>query len=293
MKNVIISFVLMLFNMTLLGQSLPNSDFDSWIDYGPYEDPQFWNTPNEYLILFGQYTVSKSTDAYSGDYSAMLETKFLSVTNVPGVITLAQINVDLLNQTYSIDGGIALHENVSKLTGMYKYEAAGNDSAMILIYNFKRDSVGEMDTIGYGISNLGNASTWTPFTVNMDNLNTHIPDTFNVIILSSGAELHAGSILYVDSLAIETNTGIFNLDDNRMITKVYPNPSPDIVYFEASENNKDRILRIFNVSGKLVSELDFREVKTKLNVKKYPIGIYTYQVTKHNRILSSGSFIKQ
>ncbi len=283
----------MLFSMTLFGQSLPNSDFDSWIDYGPYENPQFWNTPNEYLILFGQYTVSKSNDAYSGDYSVMLETKSLSITNVPGLITLAQINVDLLNQTYSIDGGMALHENVSKLTGMYKYEAAENDSAVVLIYNFKRDSAGEMDTIGYGVRNLGNAATWTPFTVNMDNLNTHIPDTFNVIILSSGPELYAGSVLYIDSLAIETNTGIFSLDDNRMITKVYPNPSTDMVYFEASENNKERELRIYDVSGKLVCELDFREVKTKLYVKKYPPGIYTYQVIKHNRILSSGSFIKQ
>ncbi len=276
-----------------VAQSLPNSDLESWIPYGSYEEPQFWNTPNQALSIINESTVFKSTDSYSGDYCAKLETKFIAgFTNVPGVLTLAEINVDLLAQTYSLDGGFALKENVAKLTGMYKYEGADNDSATVIIYNFTRDNEGEMDTIGFGVELLGNNSDWTLFTVNMDNLNNHIPDTFNVVLLSSGAELVTGSVLYIDSLAIETNTGIFSLDDDRITTKAYPNPSSDMIYFETKESDKNRSLRIYTASGIMITESDFGGNKTKINLSKYPIGVYTYAVLKSNRIISNGSFIK-
>lgn len=296
MKNILSLAFLMCFSIFALAQTLPNSEFEVWINYGLFEQPELWNTPNPYTTIVdpGAISVSKSSDAYSGDFSAKIETIDISggTFDVPGVITLANINVDFISVTYSISGGMELKENVSKLSGMYKYQGVDGDSATVLIYNFKRDNQGEIDTIGFGSGYLHDANSWTPFTVNMVNLNTHLPDTFNVIILSSGPELHPGSILHVDSLTIETNTGIINLDYDQISVQVYPNPTSDIVQFETKDIDKGRLVRVYNITGKLVSNSDFSDRKTKISMTEFPSGIYSYKVIKQNKLLNGGSFIK-
>ncbi len=298
MKKLIVVIVFMGMGLISLAQEIPNYNFQSWVSNEIYENPEFWSTSNDPLLaLFGLIPVSKSTDAYSGDYSAQLETKDLSTLglHIPGIVTLAQINIVTSPPSYSINGGLALHENVSKLSGMYKYDGVEGDLATVLIYNFRNDEGSEFDTIGYGVTYLPDASTWTPFTVNMQNLNNHVPDTFNVIILSSSSPdftTGAGSILLVDSISIETNTGIIQLNENIINVKVYPNPSTNNVQFETTEFDKDRRVNIYNLSGKLISTTTFNKLKTIVDVSELPPALYTYSITKNNQILNSGSFIK-
>lgn len=286
----------MSFSIFISAQTLPNSEFELWVNYGPFDEPELWNTPNPIAIYLdpSANSVSKSSDAYTGEYSAKIETITVlgGTLQVPGLITLAQINVDLSSVSYSISGGMALKENVSRLSGMYKYQGVEGDSATVLIYNFKRDNDGEIDTIGYGSGYLLDATSWTPFTVNMQFLNSHVPDTFNVIILSSALELHPGSTLYVDSLTIETNTGIINLGFNQISVNVYPNPSSDFVQFETKDIEKERIIRVYNIAGKLISINDFSERKTKISLRVFPSGIYTYHVIEKNKLVNRGSFIR-
>ncbi len=286
-------------SLSLFGftQTLPNSEFEVWVDYGLFEQPELWNTPNPFTTVLDPtaISVSKSTDAYTGDYSAKIETinAFGGSVQVPGVITLAQINVDFISVSYSISGGLPLKENVSRLSGMYKYQGVAGDSATVLIYNFKRDNDGDIDTIGYGSGYLLDADSWTPFTINMQYLNSHVPDTFNVIILSSALVLRPGSTLLVDSLTIETNTGIINLDFDQISVNIYPNPSSDFVQFETLDIEQGRQISIFDVNGRQVYTNDFSNRKTKISVKEFPSGLYTYQVTLKNKLLNRGTFIKK
>lgn len=292
MKNLVILSLFIIIGYLASGQQIPNHEFNTWVDHGSYEEPEFWNTSNEALAILGETTVFKSNDAYSGSYSALLETRFLlGFTNVPGLMTLADISIDIIAQTYSISGGFALQENVKMLTGMYKYTGVDNDSATVFIYNFKRDNSGDIDTIGYGTTYLHDANEWTPFTVLMDNQNTHVPDTFNVIITSSGPEFHAGSVLKVDSLAIETNTGIIHLDTENQIIVTYPNPATSVVYFEMETVSKTRKLMIFNTVGKLVNELDFNNNILKYQTTDLKSGSYYFMVLDNGHNSGSGSFI--
>lgn len=294
MKNVIIPFVFLLFSVVTYSQQVPNSEFNTWISYGSYEEPENWNTSNEALSILQEETVFKSNDAYSGNYSALLQTRYLfGFTNVPGLLTLADISIDIISQTYTISGGLPLKQNVSKLTGMYKYSGAENDSATVLIYNFKRDEEDNIDTIGYGTTYLHDASNWSPFTVTMVNQNNHIPDTFNVIILSSGPEFHDGSILKIDSLAIETNTGIIYLDDEKPVVNVYPVPSSDFITFETQSASKNRNIHIFNISGKLVDIIDFNNTSHTYSISSLSDGKYVYNIIENGGTRISGSFIKQ
>ncbi len=298
MKKLISVVVLACLCQFTFGQSLPNSNFQLWTNHDTYDSPDYWSTPDSILSLLGLSTVSKSTDAFSGSYSAKLETKeipFIGI-QVPGIITLADINIVLSPLSYSVSGGLALHENVSKLTGMYKYAGVAGDSATVLIYNFKHETGSSFDTIGYGVSVLNNASSWTSFTVNMQNLNNHVPDTFNVIIMSSSNpnfSSGAGSILLVDSLAIETNTGIINLNTNVISVDTYPNPVSNFLRFETSKTDNNRKINIYDINGNLLSTNNFNTTIAQVNVKYLSAGLYLFRVSNNNTILNRGSFIKK
>ena len=70
----------------LQGQTpVPNGDFETWITSGSYQNPQFWDTPNQAIALalpFGTTVVTKSTDHESGSFSARLESKQLTVPSL-------------------------------------------------------------------------------------------------------------------------------------------------------------------------------------------------------------------
>jgi len=298
MKKLVTTIILLGFGFSSFCQTLPNNDFQLWTDYGAYQSPDSWNTPDSLLSMIGTITVSKSNDAYIGSYSARLETKsvlFLGKT-IPGILTFADIGIIFSPPSFYVSGGLYLHENVSRMSGMYKYSGATDDSATVLIYNFKHDAGSEYDTIGYGVTYLHDASTWTSFTVDMVNLNYHVPDTFNVMIMSSSDPLFEsgeGSVLLVDNLTIETNTGVINLSSNQIDVVVYPNPTTDFVRFETVEAVKNRKVIIYNSMGESMIISEFDSPNTSVNVSNLPSGTYLYSITSNNVRLNSGTFIKE
>ena len=99
---------------------IPNGDFENWVSYNGYQNPQYWDSPNQSISLalpFGTQVVTKSTDHESGSYSARLESKQLTFPSiiVPGVITLGTLTIDIFNQTYSISGGTPINDKPTHL----------------------------------------------------------------------------------------------------------------------------------------------------------------------------------
>ncbi|MCF6169648.1 MAG: T9SS type A sorting domain-containing protein [Bacteroidales bacterium] len=295
MKNYLLLFLCFLPVLFLKAQTLPNSNLESWENVGTYEEPVFWNSPNQLTSAFGAVGVTKSEDAYSGNYAARLETIDLlnGLFQAPGLITLA----DLVFQGFdgvTFSGGFFLRENVSRLRGMYKYSGLNGDSASVVIYNFRHPAGEELDTIGSGFAFLHDTSGWAPFEVIMVNKNDHLPDTFNVIFFSSGSEdMQIGSVLLVDSLVIETNTGIIDLWDPPTPLHVYPNPAVDRVNFVAGEEAEKRELIVFDANGKLITKADFPGKTAQLNIQSFKPGLFTYVVIQNNRHVFGGSFLKK
>ena len=302
MKNIILVTSLLLSCLLGYNQQLPNKDFEDWVQTNNYQNPAGWNTPNVFTSLAGEAVVDRSDDAYSGNYSARLESKTISFLNqtflAPGAITLADFNINPINQTFTYSGGLFLQQNVYQLKGVYKYYGVNNDSATILMYNFRNRPDEEYDTIGYGYAYLNDAEEWTPFTVTMRYINGHIPDTFNVLIMSTTDEglqdlSHGGSELFVDSLTIYTNTGIINIWEKPIAIHVYPNPSSSNISFEMKETGNNRILNIYNQEGDLIQKSDFINKILTLDISLLTAGMYSYAVTEKNKIINSGSFIKE
>ena len=295
MKKIIVLVLCALAVQITLGQTLPNSGFEQWVDHTTYMEPESWNTSNQITGFAGVMGVARSSDAYAGDYSVRLETvNLLNLITLPGAITFADFYVNIADSIFGMSGGISMHDRVTELKGMYKYTGVDNDSAAVLMYNYKRDG-GIIDTIGHGYTYLHNANAWTSFTVNMQYQNNHIPDTLNVAIFSSGnsQELHVGSVLLVDSLVLHTYTGVINLSTHPVRMIAYPNPAQSDVTIKAGSAHKDRRLFLYDLSGKLLSTFPFETQQITLNIQKFHSGTYLFKVMQNNGWVGSGRFVKK
>ena len=296
MKKLFILFFLFS-SFNIFSQSLPNNDFENWEwdTFHLYQEPENWNTPNPYTILLGKTSVTESDEAFSGSHSAKLETLELLEGQiiVPGILTLADFSINILDSSYSMGGGYFLQENVYKLTGRYKYSGVDGDSASILMYNFKNTIETGFDTIGAGYTSLTDTDEWQPFTIMMQYLNNSVPDTFNMIISSSSLlSARAGSTLWIDSLSIFTNTGIVNLWNPKKPLKVYPNPALEVINFSSETMEDGSVLTIYDNFGRKITDKNFTGRKTQLEISDFPPGFYTYMLNSKNEIINSGTFIK-
>ncbi len=295
MKNIVLLAIFVFSGGFLFPQTVPNGTFEQWEDFTFYMEPENWNTGNQVTYGFGSIGVTRSDDAYEGNYSVKMETvDVFGITIVPGIITLAEFYLDLGNSNYGVSGGIALHDRVTELDGMYKYSGVDGDSAAILVYNYKMNGI-DMDTIGYGYLYLHDADEWTPFKVNMTYQNNHTPDTLNIAIFSSGntQDLHIGSTLLVDSLVLHTYTGIINLTAESIRIKSYPNPASSILVFETEKPSAGREISVYDLSGKQVKKFAFEGKEVSVDISDLPSGTYLYNAVCGDRILGGGKFSKK
>ena len=86
-------------------------------------------------------------------------------------------------------------------------------------------------------------------------------------------------------------TGIMSVTEVEKVGfKIYPNPTPSILNFQADTNGTYNVT-ILNTAGKQLKSHLF-EQKLAINVSEFPTGIYFYQIQENNRIINSGKFVK-
>lgn len=302
MKKYLLIFSIIFVTINSFGQVIPNPGFETWVPniFPAYEEPAPWNTANPFTGLVGIVTTTKSTDAYSGMYSAEMQTKLISVGTTqfraPGLVTYADFDIDITTQEFSFGGGLFLQDKVTKLSGMYKYSPVDNDSATVLIYCFRHPEGTDIDTIGVGFGFLQASADWASFSVDMQYLNNHAPDTFNVLIMSTASfdieNMPIGSKLYVDDIAIETTVGMHEIGKQTFVN-AYPNPAYDQITIEVEKAKKGNLIQVFDMNGRLVETMHFDEQKVTLNTSQLPTGTYSYRITNSENLANQGTFLKQ
>lgn len=282
MKKII--FVLLyLIGFTAYSQEIPNPGFEVWQNDAGYDEPETWTTPNStsYVFPFYVLTVTKETDAYEGSFSAKLETKEIIGIPVPGLITLGELHVDVFNNTSEITGGVPFSSRPDKINGYFKYFPQPNDSLLIAVFMLKHNnSTGNLDTIGIGaFSSAQTTNSFTAFEAAIDYYTEDIPDSMNILILSSDVTNPVvGSILYVDNLSFSNDVGN-DYSSLETAGNVFPNPANDRLFFNlnAFSNN---IIEIYDLSGK---RLIFKKInagisKTDLNIESLSPGVYIVSI---------------
>jgi len=290
LKRFLAGFVvcILLFMTSLQGQTpVPNGGFETWTSFGSYENPQYWDTPNQSIALaipFGTKVVTKSSDHNTGSFSARLESKQLTLPSVvvPGVVTLGTLTIDIFAQTFSINGGVPINDKPTHLKGFFKYSPKGGDSCAIGIGMMHWNGTGR-DSVGIGIfSTHDTVNTWTPFYAWIDYVLPDAPDTFNILAISSADSTPtAGSVLYVDDISLDYTTGI-NREDPSAGIEIYQDREEQqiLVYFDF-EKPEATDVKLYNMTGQVVANTPVESIMKSrriISCKGLSTGVYVMEI---------------
>ena len=240
---------------------IPNGDFESWDVHSNYSDPTSWDTPDSALMsipFFGQAVVFKSTDHHGGSFSAKLVSKHIAIpgapVDVPGFMTLGKLTVDILGQTFSITGGVPIHDQPTHLMGYYKFSPVGGDSCVAGIVLYKTIN-GVSDTIAGGYFTAKDAAAdWTHFSawIQYDTLLT--PDTMNILVLSSAqTDLHANTTLYIDDLYLDYTVGYNEQNPAAGISVYQDKETLRLIVFCEFPKEQTVVSRLYDMNGRQIA----------------------------------------
>jgi len=270
-----------------LGNTLmPHGDFETWLNKS-VEDADNWNSFNIISLLYPPAYAVKTTDAYSGTYALKITTTLFNDNQD----TIAHVtNGRIMSDDFS--GGIYVPQNPSKVSGYYKYTPVGNDSALVALRAFGFNNQANYSNLDNSILKLGAASTYTYFEIHLTYLGYPRIDTLGIAFASSNIydnrpNVHAGSVLIIDSLNIEFAPLGIAEDYQQSNLKVYPNPASSKIFFELDNNLKNSSIKVFDVQGKIIKSENITD--NYLDVSDLVNGIYFYQIS-NNQELSQGKF---
>ena len=140
----------------------------------------------------------------------------------------------------------------------------------------------------YGLY-AGTSNTWTTVSIPFQQFGMGTANRLNIIACTSAAYLFGagsglpGTQLWLDNVSIGATSSITELNTE---INVYPNPSSDIVNFEASEAISSVVL--VGMDGKFAAST----TESSMNIASLPNGIYFYTLTTVSGQLLTGKVTK-
>jgi hypothetical protein len=190
----------------------------------------------------------------------------------------------------------------SKFKGYYKYEPVGADSctALLLLSRWNTGAK-KRDTVGYGKMVEYNAvSTYTPFEIPINYLESGSVDTMSLLIISSaGYNLvvftashgNPGSTMYVDDLTLDYPSGIQQVLMPEVLVNVYPNPANDFIHLDLTGEFKTGTVEILNAEGQQVGSFNLSKKANTIPVHDFPVGSYYFRLLSGKSLLNTGTFV--
>lgn len=267
----------------------PNGDFEAWTPIQSLE-PDGWNTIN-FITLNGTPSVTQSTDAIDGLYSARIETVVTPYGDTLGFMSNGDITSNLLQ------GGMPVTQNPLMISGFYKYTPVGPDTALIGSFLTKYDNVfGTTVRLDSSLVQLTATTNWTAFSLNFAYNGFPIGDTLNVSIASSNMEedgnyMGVGSALWIDKLEVFYNPvgEPQSITFNKNTTGIYRDDTGNYYFRQNSNKVGEGTLLIYDGSGRLVHQQQIiKEISQQISYNQWVSGIYSYRFIGEK--ISSGKF---
>jgi hypothetical protein len=201
MKNIYLVLFSFL-SLASFGQTIPNGRFENW-NVTNYDSLNGFETSNrESIRRVNAVTAYKSTDSFTGN-ALKLTTVIANGDTAFGYFI--NTNQDPMNGK----GGVPYAAAPTAITGYYKYNLVGNDSAGLLVIFKKNGVVISMDVLK--IRGTGTLNSWTAFSFPLSTL----PVTPDSVILGGVSSnvfgntgMENGSTLYLDELAFTGATAM-------------------------------------------------------------------------------------
>jgi hypothetical protein len=223
-------------------QQLPNTGFENWTHYPgrflfrSYDQPEFWATGNSTLETIPgiDAPTSKTTDARSGTYAAMLVTSSILGQIAPGNLYLGSFELRINNPLSGVKLGIPFREKPSSFSIWYKYKPVDGDSCILAVYLVRRNKqTGLRETLGSGeLISKERKDAYVKAEVSIRYDSIYEPDSI-IAVFSSSAGMkgeistgNAGSTLFVDDFELQYEPLSIGWPDQEY-KPVYPNPAQD------------------------------------------------------------------
>jgi len=294
MKKLLL--ILSFFTASLLVQAqIPNAGFENWTFPNTDTVPEGWSSSG-----FG---AGRSTAGYSGDYAAYVWNWYHYVKGwiVNGV---AGPGFNMFDASL---GGTPVNEKPLRLHGYYFYVKGDNgpydDSAFVNIIVKKfNNTLQQPDTVALGRLHLGPASSYIPFTVEIEDLAQGIDPDSIVISLWSCLDNNcfcdinsSGNCLffYVDDLTLEFASGIISIDDWFNGFAVYPNVISEKATVRIPPGAiKDVQLSLYNSTGQCIqSWKELSGTETEFKRGNLESGFYFLQAKSESSTLGTRKLI--
>ena len=292
MKKITTTLAAAIISITVMTaqQQIPNGGFEHWSVAGQGEDPDsLWYSVNQltnsitYPVL-----VSKSTDAYAGEFALYIESDTATLPPPAGNNTLDTLSGFIglnfnFNQGTSL--GIPFTDRPDCISTYLKANIPTGDTSSIIVTLSNTNGVaGEAKII---LSN--NVSAYTNHTAPINYINAENPETLAITIFAGDGELPIQNAqsnlhplpnnnLWVDEMkfiygaACTVGTNNFNFKEK---PKVYPNPAKDLITIETGHLNFNDInFKIFDLAGKSVYQSNLNAEKIDVDISFLNPGIY-------------------
>ena len=281
-------------SFTGTNQQIPDGGFENWTEVS-YEEPDHWSTSNLFTYTAGGLSASKTSEAYQGMYSLMLETQ----SAVTGDDLSWLTNGEILD--YNQVGGMPVSVRPGAVSFYYKSMPQGQDSAMVGViqtyYDNTQDSTIILEEM---FATLPPANTWTYYELAL-NQYTMAADTLNIAFSSSRVEepigqVTVGSQLYIDQVEVLSAIGVDDIiDDPESFLTVSPNPATDNTNIWLPKTiSSDFDIVVYDVRGKVIDRyVDVQNQESfYLNTSAFPAGMYFIKVISAQNSFS-GAFQKR
>ncbi len=274
----------------------PNGGFEEWTDITDEVPGDGWVVSN-FFNLPSDPSVTKTTNAYSGNFAIRLENKISFYGEPFGSFAI----IGTLGEN-GPEGGFPLSDTPKKISGFYQYAPVGVDSSIFLAKFSKWNSAThQTDSIAETKVSLPPANSYTAFEIPFDFNWSAQPDSmtfgFSPSYLDEDSALVVlGSVLYVDALALEFVSGIrIQLGDYLSFVNAFPNPADNVLHldFELAFQTPLNIL-VYDSQGKKIKAFDKgmcnNQVKLELPVGDLSSGSYYYSILT-NKGVYNGKFV--
>lgn len=287
MKKLIITFNLSLVLINFaLSQQISNCGLERWQSFTGYEVPDSFLTIDQ-VIFAGQPLVTKTTDAHSGQYAAIVQTGYVSVSGF-----LSYGRFEKIGQTNYFYGW-PFTARPDTLRFWYKFIPAGNDTGLAAIVLSKWN--GNHVVIGLGLMPVfNNIASYTMAEIPIEYYSSETPDTIMISFVSSfNSNPTAGTMLFIDDISLDYPTGVKEITSNTpetFLLTAYPNPfNPSTTIRYQIPEMSFVTIKVYDVLGNEIATI-VNEEKTigsyevEFDASELTSGIYFYQLKADNYI---------
>ena len=234
----------------------------------------------------------KSTDKHGGNFAARIVTQNQGSTlgDLAGVLTNAVINLDIVNQDFTLSGGTTLYGRVNFVNAWLKYNPNGGDSATVVVSSIIKGgkSNGEDSVVGSGLHYIITTQPYTLVSVPIDyGSNTASPNALQIVFTSSGRQATVGSELFIDDVSYSIfPAGVESVNNN---TKFTVSPNPASTKLQLQSEDKVRFI-MYSITGQQVLSADVNGT-TSVDVSSLAAGTYYYAAINANGEMVKNSSI--